>query len=72
MPTVNLSKVEILDHQVLAAARFCAAAGALDALEALGIGERLDLLAQPYAGSTGWLSPLITRLRPTGYLELRK
>lgn len=72
MPSVNLHKVEILDHEVLAAARFCAAAGATDCMEALGIGARARTLAQPYVGSRGWLGPLITRLKPVGYLELKR
>ena len=71
-PSVNLYQVTILDHEVLAAARFCAAAGAEDILDVLGIRTRAVELAAPYVGSRGWLGPLIARLKPVGYLELRK
>lgn len=69
--TLSGDRSGILDHEVLAAARFCAAAGATDVLEALGIHARARSLAAPFVGRTGWLKPLIAELKPVGYLELK-
>ena len=76
LTTVNADRSGILDHEVLAAARFCAAAGGSTTgtrflLDVLGLQPRATELASPYVGSSGWLGRRIRELKPVGYLELK-